>query len=318
MNFSKIILALTFFSSMAMAHENGTIRIYDAQDVGMVSKYNFGKLIMKDGEKLTLFTKENAVVLNRNLERTRDYFADEFSMKSWNNRRAPILASINFGKNTIFDLSGKKTTAAWNGTSFIFGSGYKNGIGNFESALDVVAHEYTHAIIQETSKLVYRGQSGALNEHLADVFGSILNQVYYPKSNPYLIGTKAITGSLGKNVRALRDMMEPSKSYYPQPAHMKELGKEPYSQYGAKCVPAAVNDHCGVHVLSGIPNKMAALVMSAIGTRESAKLFFNVMTKRLKANSNFVDYRKALMTECRSMSSDTCDIVDDALKSVGM
>jgi Zn-dependent metalloprotease len=63
---------------------------------------------------------------------------------------------------------------------------------------------------------------------------------------------------------------------------------------------------------------MSALVMSAIGIEESAELFYNVMTKRLTANSQFADYRTALMEECKSQSSDTCAIVDDALSSVGI
>jgi Zn-dependent metalloprotease len=63
---------------------------------------------------------------------------------------------------------------------------------------------------------------------------------------------------------------------------------------------------------------MSALVMSAIGIQESAELFYNVMTKRLTENSQFADYRSALMEECKTQSSDTCTIVDEALKAVGI
>ncbi len=38
-------------------------------------------------------------------------------------------------------------------------------------ALDVVAHEMTHAVVNTTADLVYQNQSGALNESFADIFG---------------------------------------------------------------------------------------------------------------------------------------------------
>ena len=60
------------------------------------------------------------------------------------------------------------------------------------------------------------------------------------------------------------------------------------------------------------------MVISAIGIEASAKLFYNVMTKRLTENSQFADYRTALMEECKAHSSDTCTIVDSALKTVGI
>ena len=37
-------------------------------------------------------------------------------------------------------------------------------------ANDVVAHEITHGVTQQTANLVYRSQSGALNESFSDVW----------------------------------------------------------------------------------------------------------------------------------------------------
>lgn len=319
MKIFNFVLTLAFLSPVAMAHENGTIKIYDAQKVPQfVSLFKPGELVIDDGIQVTSSTSESAVILNKNLEIVRDYFADEFSMRSWNNNGAVITASVNLHQNTIIDILGKKQNASWNNNRFLFGAGSDKGLDNFEKALDIVAHEYTHAIIQESSKLVYRGQSGALNEHLADVFGSLINQIHNPTANPFLIGSNVLFGRYAKLALALRDMMDPSKGIVPQPAHMKELLLAPFNKYGKNCIPGGDNDNCGVHILSGIPNKMAALVISAIGIEESSKLFFNVMTKRLKKDSDFADYRKALMMECKTLSSDTCDIVNDALNSVGM
>jgi Zn-dependent metalloprotease len=39
----------------------------------------------------------------------------------------------------------------------------------FTRALDVSAHEFSHAVVTGTVDLVYQGQPGALNESFADV-----------------------------------------------------------------------------------------------------------------------------------------------------
>ena len=41
--------------------------------------------------------------------------------------------------------------------------------------LDVVGHEFTHGVIDSTADLIYQGQSGALNESYADVFGALID-----------------------------------------------------------------------------------------------------------------------------------------------
>jgi Zn-dependent metalloprotease len=41
--------------------------------------------------------------------------------------------------------------------------------------LDVVGHEMTHGVVQHTANLVYLGQSGALNEAVADYFGNAID-----------------------------------------------------------------------------------------------------------------------------------------------
>ena len=320
MKLRGVVLALACLSTSAFANENGTIKIYDAEFVPqIINMFKPGRLVLENGEKKTLIIPRTARILNTNLEKVRDFYAEEFLRKSWDDKGSPILASVNLNRFTFWDLLGSKQNAAWTKTRFIFGAGSKKGLDNFEKALDVVGHEYTHAVIQTTSNLKYEGQSGALNEHLADVFGIIINYRHNRNlSNPYLIGATVLYGEYAKKASSLRDMMDPSKGLSPQPGHMKELKVGRFAKYGEGCKSTGSNDNCGVHTLSGIPNKMSALVMSVVGIEESSELFYNVMTKRLTENSQFSDYRAALMEECKSQSSDICAIVDDALSSVGI
>ena len=41
----------------------------------------------------------------------------------------------------------------------------------YAGALDLVAHEMTHAVTEKTANLEYKDQSGALNEAFSDIFG---------------------------------------------------------------------------------------------------------------------------------------------------
>jgi hypothetical protein len=44
--------------------------------------------------------------------------------------------------------------------------------GYFVGALDIVAHELTKGVTSSASQLIYRGESGALNEAFSDVMGA--------------------------------------------------------------------------------------------------------------------------------------------------
>ena len=322
MKITGVLLSLSCLASTAFANENGTVKIYDAQLKPVIislSSSKPGRLVLSDGKKESYFVPSDAYVLNKNLSRVRDYFFEKFARRSWDGKGGDIIATMNINKHFgKLDLLNQKQNAFWSGTQFVFGAGADDGIDSMVDAIDVTAHEYTHAVIQSTSNLDPYGQAGALHEHLADVFGSIINVHYNHPQNPYLIGATILRGTNAKQAKALRDMMNPGKGLMPQPKHMDDLKLPLYADYGAKCVPSMKNDKCGVHIISGIPNRMAALVMSAIGPENAAPLFYNVMTKRLKENSNFTDYRNALLEECKSLSSDTCGIVEDALNSVGI
>ncbi len=58
----------------------------------------------------------------------------------------------------------------------VFGDGDGEIFGRFTASLDVIGHELTHGVVEHTAALVYSGQSGALNESLADVFGILVAQ----------------------------------------------------------------------------------------------------------------------------------------------
>ncbi|MGT2378058.1 M4 family metallopeptidase [Staphylococcus aureus] len=63
-----------------------------------------------------------------------------------------------------------RNNAAWIGDKMIYGDGDGRTFTSLSGANDVVAHELTHGVTQETANLEYKDQSGALNESFSDVF----------------------------------------------------------------------------------------------------------------------------------------------------
>ena len=54
----------------------------------------------------------------------------------------------------------------------VFGPGYAG-------AIDIVAHEMVHGIIQHEANLIYSDEPGAVNESIADIFGALIE--FYAK-----------------------------------------------------------------------------------------------------------------------------------------
>jgi Zn-dependent metalloprotease len=77
--------------------------------------------------------------------------------------------------NVADDDGSSMGNAFWNGQAMFYG----NGDGAFQPlarGLDVAGHEMSHGVIQSTANLEYQGESGALNESFADVFGVLIDR----------------------------------------------------------------------------------------------------------------------------------------------
>ncbi|GGU24536.1 M4 family metallopeptidase [Nocardioides albus] len=64
--------------------------------------------------------------------------------------------------------------AFWDGQKMVYGKG-GGDYRTFSADADVVGHEMSHGVIEHTANLVYVGQSGAMNEAIADYFGNAID-----------------------------------------------------------------------------------------------------------------------------------------------
>lgn len=308
------------WSALSLSHDAaGAIKIYDASVSIVIPNPLFkGVLVLDDGKPTLrgrLILGQEAKDAHSSFDNVREFYSEQFGRESWDDNGADIVASVNAQRISFIDPLGQKQNASWMAPwkMFTFGAG-GDLLDDFTKALDVVGHEYTHAVVSSSSNLEYVHESGALNEHLADVFGVMIEQKYQNPVNPFLLGDTVLRGELSK-YPALRDMLNPAKGVSEQPGHVNEIEAE----FGPNCQATMNNDNCGVHILSGIPNRASALMIQALGWEKLYPLFYQVMTVRLRANSKFSDYKDQMLAECdATMSAFECEQVRESLAAVGL
>lgn len=219
-------------------------------------------------------------------EQTYEFYRDVFDRESIDGRGLEIVSSVHYG--TEYD------NAAWTGAQMIYGDGGGGMFiaGGMTKALDVIGHELTHGITDFTANLQYRNQSGALNESFSDVFGSLVKQRALGHSAAdadWLIGEGIIAPAL-EGV-ALRSMSEPGTAHRfdRQPATMDDFMELPNDDNPR-------NDHGGVHINSGIPNRAFYLAATEIGGNaweKAGRIWYVTLTENLGPNSDFKEAAEA-------------------------
>jgi Zn-dependent metalloprotease len=209
--------------------------------------------------------------------------------------------------------------AFWNGEQMVFGDGDGEIFLDFTTSLDVIGHELVHGVTQYTANLEYFGQSGALNESVSDVFGSLIKQ--YSKDQTaeqadWLIGE----GLLGPDVTgtALRSLREPGTAYDDD-----VLGKDPQ--------PATMDDYVrtgqdngGVHINSGIPNHAFYLFAEALGGKaweRAGQVWYDTLTGgELTQSADFAEFARLTLKAARERygDGDELDAVGKAWEQVGV
>lgn len=179
-----------------------------------------------------------------------------FGRDSLDGHGLPLVASVHYGQ--------RYDNAFWDGAQMVFGDGDGVIFNRFTASVDVIGHELSHGFTQYTAGLIYLAQSGALNESISDVFGSLVKQRTLKQTADeadWLIGEGLFTAKV-EGV-ALRSMKAPGTAYDddqlgkdPQPADMDHYDDLPHD---------ADHDNGGVHINSGIPNRAFYLAATGIG-----------------------------------------------------
>jgi vibriolysin len=221
---------------------------------------------------------------------TYDYYSSVHGRDSYNGAGATITSTVHYSTNY--------NNAGWTGSQMLYGDGDGSTFGPFSRALDVVAHELSHAVTDYSADLIYSNESGALNEATSDILGAAAESWSYGSvsSLTWKIGEDCYTP--GTSGDALRYMNDPEAA-----------GDEDY--YPTRYTGTA--DNGGVHSNSGIAN-LAFYLMVAGGTHPrgkttvsvpalsttsstslnmGAKIWYRALTVYMTSSTNFQGARNA-------------------------
>lgn len=239
------------------------------------------------------------------------FFDEVLGRESIDNRGLDLIANVHYRKNYM--------NAYWDGDEMTLGDGDGVIFTSFAKSLDIVAHELAHGVTQFTAGLVYKNQSGALNEHFSDVFGTAITQWHLGQQADeadWLIGDEIMGPTLYGE--ALRSMREPGKAYDnpllgkdPQPNHMDGLYK-------------GTGDNGGVHINSGIPNRAFYLTAMELDDTVAATRVWYHALQRLGSKASFKEAVERIALSARVLvlaghvPEGTPQIVRGAFREVGL
>jgi Zn-dependent metalloprotease len=205
-----------------------------------------------------------------NLSEVYDFYLTQFGRNSWDGSGASILAFVRVPDENGSPLD----NAYWYNRFMVFGAGDR-----WAASSDAVAHEMTHAVVQTTASLIYSGQSGAINESMADVLGESHERWLFG-ANDWRFGSQLRNGAIAG---AHRSLSEPQIGIPKQPGKMSEF-------------VVTDQDNGGVHINSGIPNRAFYLLAEGlptggVGLTAARNIFWRTLTTKLNSNSDLHDLR---------------------------
>ena len=221
-----------------------------------------------------------AVSAHHNASRAYEYYRTTHNRNSINGQGGRILSIIDVADEDGGDFG----NAAWNGAAMLYGNGNR-AFSPLSRSLDVGGHEMTHGVIGSTANLEYQGESGAINESMADVFAVLIER----EVDDWQLGEDVVNRQVYAS-GALRDMSDPHNGGTSlndpgfQPKHVSE-------QY------TGGEDNGGVHINSGIANHAFYLFATDenVGLEKAETVYYDVLTNYLTTASQFIDLRIAVV-----------------------
>ena len=244
------------------------------------------------------WSNATAVSAHYNAGLAYDYYEKKHGRKSLNGGDGTIISIIN-----ITDENGKGfDNAFWNGEYM----GYGNGGTAFKplaGGLDVAGHEMTHGVIEKTANLEYKGQSGAINESLADCFGALVEAK--SGNDLWKLGEDVVVARFYPT-GALRDLSNPNNGG-------RSLNDNGYQPTNMNQYYSGSEDNYGVHINSGVPNNAFYRFATASGMNltKAEKVYYRALAFYLTRTSKFLDLRRAVIqsaTDLRSSGITDADI----------
>lgn len=209
-----------------------------------------------------------------------DYFKSKHGRNSLDGHGMTInslVGTTNYGQPYV--------NAFWGGQKMVYGSGDAE-YRPLSAGMDVVGHEMTHGVIEHSANLVYAGQSGAMNEAIADYFGNAIEADVYgiPEADPDggLIGER-LCGTKTPRDCALRDLND---------------GRNTARSFIGV---GFAHDNGGVHINSTIFGGALWDAREDLGADVTDRIVYRALTQYLTPLDGFTEGRAAVLAAAKDL-----------------
>jgi Zn-dependent metalloprotease len=264
-----------------------------------------GKLVRSEGASAVGDTAVNEAYESTGT--TYDFYSEILKRNSLDNAGMTLISSVHFGDAI--------NNAFWDGEQMIYGDGDGKGFTGFTKGMDVIAHELTHGVIEFESRLIYRNESGALNESFADVMSALVLQWHLKQT------VDQATWRMGEGIMGPATAARGLRTFKPEKAYVND------KVFGTDTQPKHLQDKFtgsfdkgGVHINSGIPNCAFYNVAMALGGRSwevAGRIWYQTL-RNLNPGSGFQECAQETYKVAVDYGSNAAKAVADGWKAVGI
>jgi thermolysin len=274
------------------------------------------------------WTDVSAVDAHAHIGWTYDYFFRRHGRRGLDDRDRPITTLINGltqqdALNVPIDvLFTFVINAFWCGPCgpggagvMYFGNGFPANLvlsfsgqnwAQVAGALDVAAHELAHGVTDSSSGLIYRDESGALNESFSDIMGASAEFFFQTAGSArgqadYLIAEDVVRAGAPGARNGIRSMADPAA--YGDPDHYSRRFTGPEDEGGVH-VNSGIPNHAFYLAIEGGVNRTSGLAVQGVGSanrEQIEKVFYRAFVFLLPANATFSTARAATIQAARDL-----------------
>jgi len=267
-----------------------------------------GTLVRSEGGAASSDVDINAAYDNTGA--TYEAYKAFWNRDSYNNAGATLISSVHYSTNYC--------NAFWNSSQMVYGDGNTSqGCYPLARAMDVTAHELTHAVTENESGLVYSGESGGMNEALSDIFGAF-GEAYVDGGKTGTLAVSSDTWLVGEEILppALRYMNDPaadgaSLDYWTSSAGSKDVH---YSS-GIANLAFYLLSQGGTH-----PRGKSSINVTGVGMDKAIRIFYEAQVNIMTSSSNFLASGNATVLAAQNLGYSVADqtSVANAWQAVGV
>jgi Zn-dependent metalloprotease len=205
---------------------------------------------------------------------------------------------------------------------------------DFICTLAYVGHEFTHGVNYGYNRVQnYNGETGALNEAIADIFGALISLQHRADApEPYIFGSQCSLSSHG-----YRNMSDPSRDtagvvrydatndttkynstlrgFCPDHYDIRYTGSDDYNGVHINCT---IITHAVYLMMNGGTHRFSNVTVTGIGVEAVQEMLYRVVSTYLRETSNFEDFRTAFILACEELYPEYLITIKMAFHAVGI